>query len=92
MMQIIKLILICLHSIDVQCLNDTVTSVISDLATGEGRCDAAMAAITITSEREAMGVQFAFPYTKGSIGIMVKTEKGTSNGWAWVQPFSTDLW
>lgn len=26
------------------------------------------------------------------MGIMVKSEISSGSGWAWVQPFSTDLW
>ena len=37
-------------------------------------------------------MQFAYPYYKGAVGIMVKSEISSGSGWAWVEPFSTDLW
>lgn len=74
-----------------KCLTNTTGAVINDLASGTGQCDIAIASITITSEREAL-VEFAYPYYKGAVGIMVKSEMSSGSGWAWVQPFSTDLW
>ena len=64
----------------------------TELTAENGACDIAIAAITITSERQDLGIPFAFPYTKGSVSIMIKTLSTTSEGWAWVQPFSTNLW
>jgi hypothetical protein len=74
------------------CKDNTTQSIVDGLAGDSGECDAFIASITITSERKEQGVKFAFPYYKGSVGILVKTEKGTVSGWNWVQPFSMDLW
>ena len=63
-----------------------------ELLPENGTCDAFIASTTITAERTKMGVVWAFPYWTGSIGIMVKSDTSTSSGWAWVQPFTWDLW
>jgi len=75
-----------------QCL-EIGTQPMMDLMAGDNPlCDIAVASITITSERQASGVQFAYPYEKGALGILTKTQMGGSEGWAWVRPFSVDLW
>lgn len=74
------------------CMNTSTNEVIANLADDTGVCDAAIASITITSERKDDGILFAYPYLRGSIGIIVKAENGNIGGWNWVRPFSTDLW
>lgn len=74
-----------------KCLNGSVSILIDDLLEN-GECDAGIASITITTERKDSGVNFAYPYLKGSIGIMAEKDAGNIGGWNWVRPFSTDLW
>jgi hypothetical protein len=75
-----------------QCRANGTQYIVDLLSNNSDECDIAMASITITSERQLQGVKFAFPYYKGSIGIMVKSEEGVVSGWNWLQPFSPDLW
>ena len=75
-----------------QCLTVTTTALLQDLLAENGTCDLAIASITITSERQALGVEFAYPYYPGSVGIMIKAEIGSASGWSFFEPFSSDLW
>jgi hypothetical protein len=77
---------------DFKCLNSSTTAVIEDMAGADPECDMAVASITITSQRQDLGIQFAFPYYSSSVSIMVKGDSSSSSGWTWIQPFATDLW
>jgi hypothetical protein len=77
----------------VQCLNTSTDNIINDLA-GPNTigCDMAVGAVTISSQRIEKGIQFPMPLYSTSLGILVQTQASESNGWAWTQPFSVDLW
>ena len=75
-----------------ECLMTSTDEVMLELANGVGVCDAAIASITISTERKQSGVLFSYPYLKGAVGIMVLRDEGHASGWNWVRPFSTDLW
>lgn len=62
------------------------------LNTLQGTCDIALSSITITVEREQLGLQFTYPYLASYLGIMVATTGEKVAGWNWTQPFSWDLW
>lgn len=55
-------------------------------------CDMAVGAITISSRRTEMGLQFPMPMYSTSLGVLVQTQTTASTGWSWTEPFSSDLW
>lgn len=63
-----------------------------ELLPKNGTCDAFIASTTITTERTEMGVEWAYPYWKGSIGILAESVPNSSDGWAWTKPFTWGLW
>lgn len=63
-----------------------------EVAKPEGECSAASGGVTITSERLAAGIKFTESYMEANMGIMVKTSKHSSSGWAFVKPFEWNLW
>jgi len=69
----------------------SITDLLEDLAADKGTCDAAVS-ITISTERQEMGILFAYPYYQSHVGIMVKSDTTGSSGWSFFQPFSVDLW
>jgi len=71
---------------------DTPTTLYERVVPGSGDCDAFIASTTITSERTEKGVVWAHPYFDGSIGVVVKSDPQSSNGWAWTRPFTWELW
>lgn len=76
------------------CVNKTTPEVMTELTRSKDNrtCDAAISAITISIERQQMGVKFAYPYYKSSVAILTQASEASQDGWAWTQPFSTDLW
>ncbi len=71
---------------------DTPTTLYNRVVPEDGDCDAFIASTTITSERTENGVVWAHPYFDGSIGVVVKSDLQTSDGWAWTRPFTWELW
>ena len=71
---------------------DTPTTLYQRVVPEDGDCDAFIASTTITAERTENGVVWAHPYFDGSIGVVVKSDPKTSNGWAWTRPFTWELW
>ncbi len=75
------------------CLESGTSETINERLVPEGGgCDAFIAATTITAERTAAGVQFAYPYWSGSISAVVQNKEKNSDGWAWTRPFTWQLW
>lgn len=70
----------------------TFTTSVNELKSVNGTCDVGIGAITITSDRQDEGIQFAYPIYSTGLGIMVQGSNTPSGGWAWVQPFSYELW
>ncbi|KAL4527734.1 hypothetical protein Ndes2526B_g08591 [Nannochloris sp. 'desiccata'] len=75
-----------------ECKTASTGELMAELAAGIGPCDAAVASITISTERQEQGILFAYPYYQTSIGIMVKSDVAVASGWSFFEPFSTDLW
>ncbi|KAL4433390.1 hypothetical protein ABPG77_010243 [Micractinium sp. CCAP 211/92] len=71
---------------------DSFSTMIDSLSDPRGPCSAAASAITITSEREAAGVRFSYPYYKSSLSTLVQASHSTSDGWGFTRPFSWELW
>lgn len=75
------------------CLSLGTSDVIKqELLPENGTCDAFIASTTITTERTEMGVVWAYPYWKGSVGILAQSVPNSSDGWAWTKPFTWELW
>lgn len=75
------------------CLESGTSTTINErLLPEDGGCDAFIAATTITAERTAAGVQWAYPYWSGSISAVVRNAEKNSDGWAWTRPFTWQLW
>lgn len=55
-------------------------------------CDMGVSAITITLERQDMGAKFAFPYYNTGLAVVVRASIQSTSGWAWMEPFTADLW
>ena len=70
----------------------TLETLEKDIIPVNGSCDAFIASITITSERTAMGVVWAYPYWSGSIGVITQSTPKSTDGWAWTKPFTWSLW
>ena len=70
----------------------TSTTLYERVVPEDGDCDALIASVTVTSERQEKGVVWAHPYFSGSIGIVTKAEATSSSGWAWTRPFTWQLW
>ena len=68
----------------------TTDTLLERVVPADGDCDAFIASTTITHERQRSGVVWATSYYDGSIGVVVKAEYKTSNGWGWVLA-STDV-
>ncbi|KAL4451646.1 hypothetical protein ABPG75_007308 [Micractinium tetrahymenae] len=68
------------------------SSMVSSLTDPRGPCSAAASAITITSEREAQGIKFSYPYYKSSLSTLVQASQSSGSGWGFTRPFSWDLW
>ncbi|WPT14368.1 Glutamate receptor ionotropic, delta-2 [Picochlorum sp. SENEW3] len=71
---------------------DTPTTLEEKILPADGVCDAFIASTTISSERTAAGVVWAYPYWSGSIGIITKSSPKSTDGWAWTKPFTWKLW
>ena len=65
---------------------------IASLINANQSCPVAVSAITITSERQKLGIMFSYPYWSAALGIMVSTTVSTSSGWGFFSPFSAELW
>eukprot|EP00890_Picochlorum_soloecismus_P005115 jgi/Picsp_1/5604/NSC_02963-R1_glutamate delta 2 len=75
------------------CLSLGTSEVIKqELLPENGTCDAFIASTTITTERTELGVVWAYPYWKGSVGILARSVPNSSDGWAWTKPFTWELW
>lgn len=73
------------------------SKIINDMTneTSEGDtkpCDIGVASITITVDRQEKGARFSFPYLNTGLAVVVKASVETSSGWAWMEPFTADLW
>ena len=65
---------------------------LKELKNPNGTCDAGIGSITITLAREEEGIIFSYPIMSSGLGIAVRASAPGSKGWAWIQPFSWDLW
>lgn len=70
----------------------TSTTIYERVLPEDGGCDAFIASTTITAERTAAGVQWAYPYWSGSISAVVQNTEKNTDGWAWTRPFTWQLW
>jgi ABC-type amino acid transport substrate-binding protein len=68
------------------------TEMMDQLKLVNGTCDVGIGAITITKERQDEGIQFTYPTFSSGLSVLVKATDSRSGGWAWVQPFSWELW
>jgi len=68
------------------------TDTVEQLTLVNGTCDVGVSSITITRERQEQGIQFSYPIYSTGLSVLVKATDARSGGWAWVQPFSLDLW
>jgi Bacterial extracellular solute-binding proteins, family 3/Ligand-gated ion channel len=68
------------------------TYMIDQLQLVNGTCDVGVGAITISLERQNEGIQFTYPTYSTGLSVLVKATDSRSGGWAWVSPFSLNLW
>ncbi|KAL4856215.1 Glutamate receptor 3.6 [Chlorella vulgaris] len=68
------------------------STLVASLTQVDSVCTAAAAGITITTEREAQGVQFSYPYMKSALGVLVQSNPQSSTGWGFLKPFTWQLW
>jgi ABC-type amino acid transport substrate-binding protein len=68
------------------------STLVASLTQADSACTAAAAGITITTEREAQGVQFSYPYMKSALGVLVQSNPQSSTGWGFLKPFTWQLW
>lgn len=54
---------------------------VASLQNSCGPCSAAASAVTITSEREALGIKFSYPYYKSSLSTLVQASHSSGSGW-----------
>ena len=51
------------------------STLIADLQNATGVCSASASGITITTEREQLGIKFTYPYYKSSLGVLVQARQ-----------------
>lgn len=71
---------------------DSFSTMLVALRNASGPCSAAVAGVTITTEREGSGIKFTYPYFKSSLSTLVQAQLPAGTGWGFTRPFSWELW
>nr|GMD30088.1 glutamate receptor 3.4-like isoform X1 [Ipomoea batatas] len=69
--------------------NPSFNNIVEDVA--KQKYDAAVGDVTITMNRTRM-VDFTQPYIESGLVVVVPVKEGKSNPWAFLQPFSLQMW